>query len=518
MTRVLFDGRAYELDAGESVLDGLVRGGADVTFSCRRGTCHSCMLKAERGDPGDASRRGLRPSLVEHGYFLPCCSVPEERLWVARPDSADLTTRLVLAERSELAPGVVRLLFEPETNVQWRAGQFANLVHPTSGASRSYSLASIAECDYFLEFHVKVIEGGALSPWLASELAVGDGLVMQGPMGRCTYDTSAPDASLVLVATGTGLAPLIGVARDALQMHGHTGPIRLVHCAADAAGLYADEVLRGLDDAYANFTYVGVADGRDVVDVAFEHGDDFEGTRMHVAGHPDMVEQARIRAVSLGVRRADILADPFDSPVPYTPDDAATLRSIEPDPDLWAALDHGKGLSAILQDFYGQAFEDERLAPFFHHVTKRRAIEKQYAFLRLIITGGGQFLGMSPFNAHHWMVISDELFDYREALLDACMERWGLPKPMMRRWAALHERYRRAIVKNAPRGLLVDGVEVSKTGWTEETIEIATVCDGCCTEMLPGTTGRLDKRTGQLFCAACASRDLRLSDALPVVD
>jgi ferredoxin-NADP reductase len=49
----------------------------------------------------------------------------------------------------------------------------------------------------------------------------------------------------VLAGTGTGLAPLLGIARDALA-RGHRGPIVLHHGARSRAGLYADAEVREL--------------------------------------------------------------------------------------------------------------------------------------------------------------------------------------------------------------------------------------------------------------------------------
>ena len=56
------------------------------------------------------------------------------------------------------------------------------------------------------------------------------------------------------------------------------------------------------------------------------------------------------------------------------------------------------------------------------------------------------------------------------------------------------------------RGMIVDGVEVKRDGFSEERLLADMVCDGCHGEMLEGEIGRMHQRTGQLFCARCASR------------
>jgi len=159
--------------------------------------------------------------------------------------------------------------------------------------------------------------------------------------------------------------------------------------------------------------------------------------------------------------------------------------------------------------------KDPRLAPFFHNVTVERAISKQFAFLSDLLSGERHYFGLQPFNAHHWMIISDELFDYREAIFDGCVQRQGVPEHLHRRWRALHEQFRREIVKSAARGILMDGVERVHHGFSLEVIEVATVCDGCFSEMVEGSRGRMHPRTGQLYCGACAARPAILAASDP---
>ena len=525
MARVTFEGKRYPLREGETVLDALLRGGASVPFSCRKGTCQSCLMHAEEGDPGHAARAGLRDALRREGYFLPCQARPVEDVRIARPDPAALSVRFHVHDKDVLAPNVVRLRLEPETTFSWRAGQFVNVRHP-SGVVRSYSAASLPDEDYYLELHVGRTPGGLVSGWLADEVAPGDVLDLQGPLGSCFYDPEQRERPLLLLGTGTGLAPLVGVARDALTS-GHRGDVFLYHGAREPSGLYLDDELRELERAHGNFRYApcvsrvasprGAARGR-VTDVAFARHDDLRGWLLYAAGNPEMVHDARYRAFCAGVDREDVHADPFEHAQPFMPDDAAKLRAVASDPELWDALGRGPLLRAILTDFYGRVYEDPRLAPFFHNVTRERAIDKQYAFLADVFTGGRRYFGLKPFNAHHWMIISDELFDYRERLLEACMRRHGLAEPLVRRWGALHELFRREIVKSTARGLVVDGVEHLRDGFREERVDVACVCDGCGAEMPEGSVGRMHARTGELFCARCAARDVGSTLAPPPAD
>ena len=139
-------------------------------------------------------------------------------------------------------------------------------------------------------------------------------------------------------------------------------------------------------------------------------------------------------------------------------------------------------------------------------MTRERVIQKQYEFLSDIFTGSGHYFGLRPFNAHHWMVISDELFDYRESVFEGAMRRYGLAEPLVRRWSAIHELFRRELVKTHRRGMVMDGVEqVEVDGYSDERIEVGTLCDGCGAALDEGTMARLHQLTGKLYCLGCSA-------------
>ena len=99
--------------------------------------------------------------------------------------------------------------------------------------------------DRWLEFHVQCRTQGAFSQF-ARQLQQGSTLrlgAVQG--GSLHYDAEWQSRPLLLLASGTGLAPLYGVLREALRQ-GHTAPIRLCHVAHDAQGYYLRKELLAL--------------------------------------------------------------------------------------------------------------------------------------------------------------------------------------------------------------------------------------------------------------------------------
>ena len=504
-----FEGSRYACSADETLLESLLRHGAELPHSCRRGSCHACVLKVESG--AVERSREIDPALAAGGYTLACVSRPAGTgLRLRRPQPDELGFEAELLQRRELAPGIFALDLAPLRGMDFRAGQFVQIVDP-GGARRPYSLASRAGDDWFFTLHVKRIAGGRVSGWLCERLQPGQRLTLQGPFGDCCYQPSMQGRPLLLLATGTGTGALLAVAREALA-EGHDGGILLCHGARSARDLYLRDALEQLAQSEPRFRHLPCATDeagegvvqRRVADIAFAGAGPSRDAEIFLCGLPRMVEEARYRARLAGFAAARIHADPFEFATPPAPRDADKLAGVGADPELWAALEQGPGLTRILQAFYARVYADPRLAPFFQQVPQERAVQKQYEFLAALFSGSREYFGLNPFNAHHWMVISDALFDHREALFEQVLHEQRLPAHLVDRWLALHELFRSELVKPAARGQVVGGVELPLRSHSVECLQIDAVCDGCGAEIPAGQPSRYQYRIGALHCADCA--------------
>lgn len=178
---------------------------------------------------------------------------------------------------------------------------------------------------------------------------------------------------------------------------------------------------------------------------------------------------------------------------------------LAPDPELWRALGGGV-LQRILEDFYARVYDDPRLGPFFEGVTRERAVEKQYNFLMELFTGERVYFGARPRNAHHWMVISHELFDYREDLLAEVCRAHGLGEEHIARWRRADEIFRKQIVKDVPVPLKLGGQALPLEGYESLVLSAGALCDGCHAEIQAGDEVRYHVRLGTTFCSRCSSR------------
>jgi ferredoxin-NADP reductase len=222
-----------------------------------------------------------------------------------------------LQKLERLSEDVLRVRLWPEAPFEYRAGQYLTLLRG-DGLARSYSLASLPREDG-LELHVRLLPGGAMSGWLKDEARPGDELKLQGPAGDCFYLPGKPEQPLLLAGTGTGLSPLYGIARDALES-GHTGPIWLFHGARDTRGLYLVDELRALEARHPNLHYrpsvlegrlgeglhVGPLDGLLKAECPKP-----VGWSAFLCGNPELVLSLRKKLFLAGLSLKDIHADAF---------------------------------------------------------------------------------------------------------------------------------------------------------------------------------------------------------------
>ena len=330
--RVTLDGRNYRLQPGESVLDGLSRQGLRVPSSCRAGVCQTCMMRATSGEPGAAAQEQVKDTLRVQGYFLACASRPDSDLTVALAHDDDVSVPARLGPVDLAGPGVLRVPVAPDEPLPFRAGQYVTLQRP-DGVSRSYSIANVPVRKAGIqpiELHVRVRRGGAMSGWLASAPPWAR-LRIRGPAGHCFYLPGRPEQPLFLAGTGTGIAPLAAVARDAIS-RGHTGPISIVHGAATPDGLYLHDELQELAVAQPTVRYhacvlsgqrPGASTG-DIVDTALAAATELAGSdapqapaasgqqpRGFLCGGSDSVQRLRKALFLAGLPLREIFADEF---------------------------------------------------------------------------------------------------------------------------------------------------------------------------------------------------------------
>lgn len=132
----------------------------------------------------------------------------------------------------------------------WRPGQHVRLYLELDGVrqGRSYSLLGVQE-DGRLELAVKRQPQGRLSNWLLDRVAVGSVLELDPAQGDLDWPEEA--SSVLLLAAGSGITPLLGLLRQALA-RGFDAPVTLLHYVRHRAQRAFSEELQALMARHPN--------------------------------------------------------------------------------------------------------------------------------------------------------------------------------------------------------------------------------------------------------------------------
>lgn len=252
----------------------------------------------------------------------------------------DPAPNAVVTQKIEVAPGLFIIRVAPDG---WRLppfkpGQFAVLGLPATAPRhpladpedvppkpglirRAYSIASSSQENEYLELYITVVRSGALTPRLGM-LNIGERLWLGAKItGLFTFDDAPAAVSLVLIATGTGVAPYMSMVRSSLDRDTDRR-VAVIHGARHSWDLgYRGELL-AVERLHPTFAYIGAVSRpdeepvpwggetgyvRDVWDRrhldarwGFRLGP--ENTHVFLCGNPAMIEQMVARLGTEGFR------------------------------------------------------------------------------------------------------------------------------------------------------------------------------------------------------------------------
>jgi NAD(P)H-flavin reductase/hemoglobin-like flavoprotein len=228
---------------------------------------------------------------------------------------------VVSVERRSVEVAVIEVA--PREEFPYRAGQSVAIEVPQRPRVwRYFSPANAPQRSGRMQFHVQPIAGGLVSTAVVRRLSQGDTIRMGAPVGeQLTLSEYAPIADLVMVAGGTGLAPLRAVLEQidrGWEATGSAPRVHLFHGSRMPWNLYDNEHLTRLarkpwflytpvvsDDP----TYPGA---RGLVGTVAAKADDWSGRTAMVCGSPGMVRHAIHELEAVGLPAASIRREQFD--------------------------------------------------------------------------------------------------------------------------------------------------------------------------------------------------------------
>jgi len=228
--RITIEGGAQFSTCAEedTLLRGALRADVGLPHECSVGGCGACRFELVEGEM--ATLWALAPGLTERdrkrGKRLACQSRPLSDCTIRvrcdesyRPAVAPARGRARLEGRRMLSADMGEFTFRIPPQATFRAGQYALLYPSQVEGARAYSMSNLPNDEGLWQFIIRRVPGGAGSNALFDALQVGEQIVLDGPYGHAWLrDDNARD--IVCIAGGSGLAPMLSIARGAFVQPG----------------------------------------------------------------------------------------------------------------------------------------------------------------------------------------------------------------------------------------------------------------------------------------------------------
>lgn len=308
----------------ETLLQAALRQGIDFPHSCRVGGCANCKCKLVSGKVKELTQTAyiLSDEELDQGYILACQSVPQTDVTIEVDMSSQQARRQVTGRvigQDKLTHDITQLRVQLDASLPYKAGQFANIsVAPLAELSRSYSFATAVQPDSQVSFYVRKVSGGAFSTMINERDVMGQAVTVDGPMGD--FWLRPADAPIILVAGGSGLAPVVALLQEALK-EGVTRSVTLLFGAREEKDLYALDVIGDIANRWqGRFSFVPVlsaaADDAPWKGERGMVGDKIPsliepGSHAYLCGPPQMIDACTALLQQHGVSREHIHADRF---------------------------------------------------------------------------------------------------------------------------------------------------------------------------------------------------------------
>ncbi len=359
-------GRTILADAERPVLEAALAAGLNLPHSCKSGHCTSCRALLRAGEiayPGGRRPAGLMAHEAAAVRVLLCQARPRSDLVLEvrsvfragagigadtapgagteggpgpEADAAIEIRRLPcrIDAKRLLAPDVMQLFLRLPAveSMPFQPGQYVDVLLE-GGRRRSFSIASPPHDATRLELHVRRAPGGGFTTALFDAMPVGTLLRIEGPIGQFIYSPSV--APLLLIAGGTGFAPMKSLLRHVLEVEKTTRPVHFYWGARTAIDVYEHALVRDWTRGHPNLRFVPVlsepgaqlpedeAAGADGAAASWRRGwvhqvaaaglgDELARCDVYVAGPPALVEAVRAGFSMHGVDPERLHFDSFD--------------------------------------------------------------------------------------------------------------------------------------------------------------------------------------------------------------
>ena len=226
---------SYACAEDDTLLRAGLRAGLGLPYECNAGSCGTCKVELVAGsiDSLRPDAPGLPERDAARNRVLACQAQPRADCEVKvrlRPENVPLHRparfTATLVRTRDLTHDMREFTFAAEGAPGFRPGQYALFYLPGLAVPRTYSVSNVDEGRGEWQFIVRRVPGGIGTVTLFDQVKVGTSLTLDGPYGMA-FLREESTRDIVCIAGGSGLAPILSVARGAVRVPGREG--RRIH-------------------------------------------------------------------------------------------------------------------------------------------------------------------------------------------------------------------------------------------------------------------------------------------------
>ena len=322
-------GIQFSCEESQTILDAALDEGITITYGCRSGMCGSCKGSVVSGkiEYPDGLPDGLGDDEAEQGVALFCKAIPVSDVTIdvtvieqAKPIQVKKLPSKV-KQVDQLTDDVIQLTLQlPSVEpFEFRAGQWIYFLLK-DGKKRAFSIANSPNDKNELEIQIRHAIGGLFTDFVFDDLKVGDLLQIEGPHGTFFYQQD--DAPILLVAGGTGFAPIKGILEEIINTQETLPSIHLFWGSRARKDLYQEQLVQQWMKDH-EISYTPVLSDPDECDqwqgpTGFVHQAVIEvypqlaEYAIYMAGPPQMIESCKHSFIEAGLDEGRLYYDSFD--------------------------------------------------------------------------------------------------------------------------------------------------------------------------------------------------------------
>jgi CDP-4-dehydro-6-deoxyglucose reductase len=337
--RITPHGRVVRVKAEQSILDAALDAGLNLPHSCKSGHCSSCRARLLTGHIHypQGTPLGLTAEEARGDHVLLCQAralsdlTVDVRLVAAVSEVEIKTLPCRIARLHPLAADVMQVFLRlPSVEaLDFQPGQYLDVLLE-DGGRRSFSIANPPHDAELIELHARYVPGGGFTERLFKELQPGALLRIEGPIGQFVYRGGT--APLILIAGGTGFAPLKSMLRHMLEQQVDR-KIHFYWGARRPEDLYEEALILDWARRFPQLHFKAVLSESAAQDVGarqlgwvheavLARHPDLGRHDIYAAGPPALIEAIRATFPAAGARPDALFFDSFD----YAPKSSSVKR------------------------------------------------------------------------------------------------------------------------------------------------------------------------------------------------